>query len=630
MKKIFFAIITCALLIPVSAKHVYFYETFGNVLNSPNLSTDDCKDGNVLYYSTFSPFATSSDTTVVFGYYPAGGLSIKPDYTDPYIRVASKWVTLNGNVDNWVAFDWLYTATVAPDATVSTSIVARVHPDSAWVTVVEMKGAGMGFNTPENILGKLPSSLVAGTDSVQVAAQLRYTTVTSIQWMFYMDNFQFVSYDDENGQAKASLSISSPGTMIENITNYNIIATLTNESSVVVDSVVIGYTINNGPIQYQRPTLSNKLNVLGTSEFKFNHSGLTNADIGDNEFELWIAKLNDVDFTQGEIGTVNFSIYIPDPADAQYPTKFLVEHFTSSTCPPCKSNNTTMTPYYEQQDAAEKLIYIKYQMNWPGDGGDPYYVAQDGGVRRDYYEVDAVPTMVGNAEVFANKARLTQRLNAFDGAKSYLDVSLDSAYISQESANQKDIYLEYTITPKLTTEATIHTVVFENVTYNNKRTNGETEFHHVVMKMFPDGNGNVFQLKKDSVHKFVYTYNMSSTHVEEVQDLQMVVFVQNDKTGEIYVAAQREIGATVSAATEKVVNTLPIKTYPNPTTDELTVESPANSTLLLYNNAGILVYEGANKVEGKKTISLVSMPSGIYTLKVVADKGVATQKIIKK
>jgi hypothetical protein len=438
-----------------------------------------------------------------------------------------------------------------------------------------------------------------------------------------------------------------------------------------------------------------------------------------------------------------------------------------------------MNPYYEQQNEAGRLIYIKYQMDFPGDG-DPYYI-EENGLRGNYYSINAVPTMIGNATVYSSKSTLTSRLNAFDGTKSYLDVSFDSAYISAT----KNIYLEYSITSKLTTESTIQTVVFENVTYNNTGTNGETEFHHVVMKMLPDGEGNVFKFKKDSVYKFVYTYDMSSTFIERVHDLQMVVFVQNDKTKEIYVAAQREVdhdpvvttpelsfvqqgdsvqvtltcategatihftktstnptasspvysapfwitktttikaiavksgmitsdmlqkeispvvatpelsfvqqgdsvqitltcatgGATIrftktsstpttsspvysapfwitktttikaigiksgmsnsellqqtvtvnSTGNEEFSNAVSVKVYPNPATDEIIVESPANSTLLLYNSVGALVYEGV--ASGDKKLPVASMPSGIYVLKVVSDKGVATQKIIKK
>jgi hypothetical protein len=80
-------------------------------------------------------------------------------------------------------------------------------------------------------------------------------------------------------------------------------------------------------------------------------------------------------------------------------------------------------------------------------------------------------------------------------------------------------------------------------------------------------------------------------------------------------------------ANENLSNAISVKVYPNPATDYVTVESPANSTLLLYNSVGMLVYQG---IDGNKKVSVASLPSGVYTLQVVSDKGVATQKIIKK
>jgi hypothetical protein len=631
MKKLFFTVaMTCLFLVSAGAKQVYFTETFNRFFNSGNLDVASSKLDSILYWM-YSPMAVaSSDTAATFGYYPAGGFSKKPDYTNPNVYLAFKWVKLNGNSENYVTYDWFYNASAAPSEDVGACIAARIHPDSAWVTIASVSGSRMGFDNntsatgTKTVLGKVPSELIAGQDSVQVAVLFKYSTNTSVQFLFYFDNVSFISFGDEGGRVSASLQINSPGAAIKNIENYDIAAKITNESGVIVDSVVLGYTHNGGAVQYKKQTFSPSLQVLGATSFVFNPEELTNSSKGANDFEVWIAKLNDSVFAQGELGTVEFSVYIPDAADALYPTKYLVEHFTSSTCGPCAGNNTTMNPYYEQQDAAGKLIYIKYQMNWPGDG-DPYYVEEDGGVRRDYYQVNAVPTMFGNSEVYSSKSALNTKLNAFNGTKSFLDVSFNQADISPA----KNIRLEYTITPKLTAELTIHTVVFEDVTYNNKRTNGETEFHHVVMKMFPNGDGNVFQLKKDSVHKFAYTHDMSSTHIERIHDLQVVVFVQNDKTGEIYVAAQNKIDTEgLAEGNEKFVNAINVNIYPNPATDEVTVESPANSALFLYNSIGALVYEGIT--QGNKKLPIASMPSGIYILKVVSEKGVATERIIKR
>ena len=65
----------------------------------------------------------------------------------------------------------------------------------------------------------------------------------------------------------------------------------------------------------------------------------------------------------------------------------MIEHFSSSTCGPCVNVNTTMLNFTNTHPGM--FTYTKYQMNWPGNG-DPYYTAE-GGVRRNFYGVNAVP-----------------------------------------------------------------------------------------------------------------------------------------------------------------------------------------------------------------------------------------------
>ncbi|MDR1973804.1 MAG: chitobiase/beta-hexosaminidase C-terminal domain-containing protein [Bacteroidales bacterium] len=549
MKKFFILLLfACATLVSANAKHVYFHEPFNRLSNSPNLDMTSSKVDNILYWRV-SPVISGKtpDTTALFSYFPDGGYTRVPDRTNPTVHFASSWQKLNGNVENWVSYEWLYNANLVPGSETSTGIKVRTHPDSAWITIASIDGPSMPFSTttaatgPQFLSGKIPSSLAVGIDSVQIAIFFNYSSDASLLFLFFLDNISFVSFDDVNGQAMASLSINSPGAMIGDVsdTNYMVKAMLTNESNVAVSSVELSYTHNGGPIKYKQKSISPSMEMFKTTEFNFTKEEIA-AVQGENNFEVWISKLNDSTFTQGELGTVNFSVYVPDAADAVYPIKYLVEHFTSSTCGPCAGNNTTMNPYYDEQEAAGKLIFVKYQVNWPGNG-DPYYVAADAGARVGYYGINSVPTMVGNASTFSSKTVLGSRLTAFEGTKSYMSISIDSAYISQGAGAEKNIYIEYTVTSKLTTEATVQTIVFENVTTKNRGTNGEREFHHVVMKMFPDGRGNKATFKKDSTYKFVYTHNMSTTFMEEFSDLQAVVFIQNDKTKEIYATEQSHV-----------------------------------------------------------------------------------------
>jgi hypothetical protein len=244
--------------------------------------------------------------------------------------------------------------------------------------------------------------------------------------------------------------------------------------------------------------------------------------------------------------TVSMFAWLASLQGQQAKTTFLVEHFTASSCGPCVGMNNVITPYYQEQSAAGRLIYIKYHTSFPGDG-DPYYVSADAGARTNYYAVGSAPYIVSNGNrIGGNPAQpardtLTKRVNAFEGTKSFYNITFDSAHISQVGGGARNLYIRYTITPEVTAEVTVQTVVFESKTYDNASTNGETEFSNVVVKMFPSGSGNVKLMEKDVAYTFVYEHDMNNTFAERIDDLNLVVFVQNDGTKEVLAASQHRI-----------------------------------------------------------------------------------------
>ena len=76
--------------------------------------------------------------------------------------------------------------------------------------------------------------------------------------------------------------------------------------------------------------------------------------------------------------------------------------------------------------------------------------------------------------------------------------------------------------------------VNEKTTTENASYNGETEFHHIMMKMLEDANGNVTSLNVGESQHFDFSYDMSNTFVEELDDLEVAVWAQNYDTYEIY------------------------------------------------------------------------------------------------
>ena len=79
--------------------------------------------------------------------------------------------------------------------------------------------------------------------------------------------------------------------------------------------------------------------------------------------------------------------------------------------------------------------------------------------------------------------------------------------------------------------------VNEKVTYNNATINGETSFHHVFMKFLSEASGDLITLPAGQYQHLEYSYDMSATCVEEMSDLEVVAWLQNYDTQEVWNSA---------------------------------------------------------------------------------------------
>ena len=98
--------------------------------------------------------------------------------------------------------------------------------------------------------------------------------------------------------------------------------------------------------------------------------------------------------------------------------------------------------------------------------------------------------------------------------------------------------MDITVKPFLYSgDFTLFTAVIEKETTGNATTNGETQFHHVMMKMIPDARGTALNLTDNIPVRVNLTGDLSNTKIEDYADLAVVVFVQNNKDNEVVQSA---------------------------------------------------------------------------------------------
>ncbi|MBR1513300.1 MAG: T9SS type A sorting domain-containing protein [Bacteroidales bacterium] len=200
----------------------------------------------------------------------------------------------------------------------------------------------------------------------------------------------------------------------------------------------------------------------------------------------------------------------------------MIEHFTSSTCGPCVSVNTQMLTFTNNNPG--RYTYTKYQMNWPGNG-DPYYTAE-GGVRRTYYSVNAVPYVFLDSEYNTPVSQTVFDQHA--ARPAFFDI----AGSFNVEGNTINVIID--VMPYIDINARLYVTVNEKLTTGNVGSNGEHEFRHVMMKMLPDAQGTTLDFVASELQHIEFTQDMSSTHVEEMSDLEVAIFIQNYGSKEVY------------------------------------------------------------------------------------------------
>ena len=327
---------------------------------------------------------------------------------------------------------------------------------------------------------------------------------------WYFDNFElFARYNTD-------AVLTSLNSNVYNLTgDYSANFTFFNKGRSTINSIEVQYQI--GDYQSVTQTFSS-LNLSSLSSKTLSFTQTTTVEPGTYELTVEILKVN------GEIDdNPTNNMLVKDFVTATQTTtrKVCIEHFTASTCPYCPTPNKNMDNLLAKPENAGKFSITKYQMNWPGSG-DPYYTAE-GGVRRDYYKVTGVPSIYFNAKYNMN---ITQ--NTFN------NMLAESAFASVNGKfkmNGNNIIIDGQVTTYIDMPAKrdvrLYVIVNEKTTTGNKGTNGEKEFHHVMMKMLPNGEGQKISINAGETYPFHYEFNMSSTFVEEMDDLEVNVFIQD-------------------------------------------------------------------------------------------------------
>jgi len=331
----------------------------------------------------------------------------------------------------------------------------------------------------------------------------------------------------------------------------------------------------------------------------------------------------------------------------------LYETFTSSTCPPCKPGNEHLEGLLDQPVNEGKFTSLKYQMSWPGTG-DPYYT-NEGGNRRSFYAVSSVPRLCLDGGFDASPTGLSQ--TDMDAAYAIpAVVELDSYFQIDEASQTVDVQIIVTALEELASSGGLflHCAIFEKKTTGNIKSNGETEFEHVMKKMLPSSGGTyVGGMDADEVKEFEMSYTFNGDYVlppnaddpvnhavehsvEEFSDLGVVVWLQRSSTREVYQSMYAKDGVLSIYDTELTTTKTELTVYPNPADQQAKVVYALPASV---NTGQIVITDFTGKIIRNLTVASTTdshqtfafdthdLANGIYFVSLSTNDGKLTKKL---
>ena len=409
-----------------------------------------------------------------------------------------------------------------------------------------------------------------------------------------------------------------------------------------VSSADLNYSVNGGAVVTGAGT-GVAINVFSKQTLA-HPTKWTPSTIGVYTIKVWASNINgNADQNKSnDTGTIVVNV-----VDNFTPRVILDEVFTSSTCPPCNPGNANFLAVTTAKDP-KYFTVVKYQMNYPGTG-DPYYTAECG-TRHSFYGINSIPRMEVDGGWDGNANSYTSALHdGFQAKPAFMEVSGTS------SVKWKTVSITANIKPLTditSTSLRLFAAVNEKQTVKNVKTNGETDFLHVMKKMVPDANGTLLTgLTKNTTKTVnlswtapgVYTLAPSGASpiniatqnsIEEFSDLEVVLWVQDVSTKEVWQSGYTT--HTYLGLDQQNNNVQSIGIHPNPTNGVTKVSfmlnNEQNINVQVVDALGKVVksfpsqsfYSGVNGFDFDAT----GMAHGVYFMKFNGENFSVTQKFV--
>jgi len=513
-------------------------------------------------------------------------------------------------------------------------ILGSTNSGSTWTVLDSVDGATVWLRQHVD-LAPLSSSATA-------RLAIRYTDATDHLLGLALDSAEVYNLNT----SKAAVTNIYYNNNVDGISaNGQPVAFRLQNTGLPISSFRAKYTINGGaPVTQTFTGLTHAPYALANYQFTTMISG---AVAGTNTIVVTVDSVNSIVNADADSSRSTTFTYASATANRQG----LIEEFSSSTCPPCKSFNDFYDPLCVSMNvntAGTDINVIKYQMNWPSPGNDRSFNA-DGNTRRTYYGVTGIPDHFVNGLPSVATDYAAELTNS-KALKAFVDMSVNYTV----DTVTKKLGVTVTVTPRFTKSGsyTVHTVVMDKYYENTTNTTGQLKYYHVMRKCLPSGAGHPVSSWTDGVPQtftdtgIAYTngnWTLGSASYPAQNEYkfwsnpylgsEVVAYVQDNATKSVLQSVWSLPAGLASISTmAKVEN---IEVFPNPTKDGanlkfyLQEEGDVRVTLMDY--TGKVVSEVTNQHMNVGTqnvkINTTNIARGSYIVLIATETGNRAERL---
>lgn len=309
---------------------------------------------------------------------------------------------------------------------------------------------------------------------------------------------------------------------------------------------------------------------------------------------------------------------------AQIPMTSIVEHFTNTSCSVCASNNGNT---YTAINNHPGVLHISFHPSSPYS--NDYFNQQnkiENDARTKFYGLFGSTPRIALNGLSIPSSTLNSALNSASSLTSNYQFNISQTQIAVDSFRVR------TVISKIATDNNTIALLFlasTEDTINHTTNNGETSHYNVFRKTITSVKGDSIALPINIGDSIVNKYDYKIGAAWNVNRMHTIGILQ--KTTKEVLNSSKSINIisyTIGIENNEVTEIKNIF-YPNPViSDKLYIKVDVEE-IAIYSLIGEKILS-ATHVRKNESISVNSLPAGVYNVEIINGKNISIQKIIKQ